>query len=48
MANVKKKSKVVMLPTNQKVNRGIWLRKAKFGVTEYLFNNIIPGPVHSN
>lgn len=43
-----KKCKVVMLPTNEKVNRGIWLRSAKFGTGQYLFNNMITGPVHSN
>lgn len=40
--------KAVMLPTNQKVNKGIWLRKAKFGTEQYLFNDMITGPVHSN
>ena len=43
-----KRAKVIMLPTNQKVDKGIWLRKAIFGTDQYLFHNMIVGPVHSN
>lgn len=39
---------VVMLATEEKIERGLWLRKPKFETCSYLFYNILVGPVHSN
>lgn len=43
-----KKAKVIMLPTSQKINRGIWLRKKNFLDDPYLFFNMIVTPTQSN
>lgn len=46
-----KRAKVVMIPTNQKLKNGIWLRSAKFGTDQHLFNNIysaVCGPALMN
>lgn len=43
-----KKARVIMLPTSQKINRGIWLRKKNSFDDPYLFFNMIVPPTQSN